>query len=336
MLCKRQSKIVIGILIFFATDALGSDPVKFADNEFKKAIEYRLKITDPTSDDMLNLEWLNLNNRQIRDFEGIQYAKNLTYVLISYNRKIEDISALLLLPNLRKLIIHDCQIKDISFISELKKLEELDLSGNQITNISALSSLTSLKKLDLSNNNISDISALKSLTRLKYLNLTNNNIVDSSGLSSLPRSCQVYLKNNPILFKRFLFVLIVVLILFLAGLIALIMHDLKKPKKVSALATLSLICNIVALISITFTLYLPDVSRSLDKKISGYALVMHVVLLISGELLGIISLIKIRASNGNLKGEWRAWLGVLIPPLTVLFFGLAELLNDWAGRMGAC
>jgi hypothetical protein len=127
-----------------------------------------------------------------------------------------------------------------------------------------------------------------------------------------------------------------VLILFLAGIIALILHDLKKPKKVSSLATLSLICNILALISITFTLYLPDVSRSLDKKIAGYALVMHVVLLISGELLGIISLVKIRLSEGILKGKWRAWLGVLIPPLTVLFFGVAELLNDWAGRMGAC
>lgn len=332
---KRLTKIVIGILLFFTTNVIGADPVQFADNELKKAIEYRLKITDPTPQDMLNLESLNLNNRQIRNFEGIQYAENLTFVLISYNRRIEDISALTLLPNLKKLVIHDCQISDISFISTLKKLEELDLSGNQITNIAALSSLTRLKKLDLSNNHISDISALKSLTELEYLSLRNNNITDNSALSSLPRSCRINLKNNPILFNRFLVVLIVVIFIFFAGIITLILHDQKKPNRISALATLSLICNIVALIIIIFTFYLHDSSRSLEKKIAGYALAIHVILLILGELLGIISLVKIRSSNGNLKGKWRAWLGVLIPPLTVLWFLVAKLLNDWAGSMSA-
>ena len=103
------------------------------------------------------------------------------------DEKIEDISALGSLINLKSLDLRGNQISDISALSDLTKLEDLKLSSNVIDDISVLDELTNLKSLDFghTNDNISNISVLSNLTNLEELRLWSKQISDISALENL-------------------------------------------------------------------------------------------------------------------------------------------------------
>jgi hypothetical protein len=142
---KRSFLILFPCILLFVmagvNEALGEDPVYFADTNLKAAVEAALGITDPTPTDMLGLTYLNAGGKAIVELTG-EYATNLTYLNLGYN-----------------------QISDISALTSLTGLTNLQLQVNQISNISPLSGLTSLTYLSLHGpNQISDISVLANLT----------------------------------------------------------------------------------------------------------------------------------------------------------------------------
>ena len=175
------------------------EKVNFAEEALRDAAAKEIGIydRDVTVVDMEDLNYLNLDRKDITDLEGIQYADNLNYLYLSDN-KINDITSLSELINLRYLYLNSNNINNVSALEKMKDLRGLGLSSNQINDISILANLVNLAELNLSYNEIDDISSLKSLTNLNDLSLGGNQIVDVSSLENLTDLEYLYLDNNQI------------------------------------------------------------------------------------------------------------------------------------------
>lgn len=80
------------------------------------------------------LEGLSINESAITSLEGLEQAPRLQALELSYNRRLEDISALASVKDtLLKLDIECCgKLKDFSALAELHCLEDLRMVGNNI------------------------------------------------------------------------------------------------------------------------------------------------------------------------------------------------------------
>lgn len=188
---------VLLFLIGVVGGVWAEEPVYFADENLKLAVEQALGITDPTPSDMLGLTYLRATGKGIVNLGGLEYATNLRDLYLDYNQ-ISDISNLSTITSLVVLFISNNEIIDISPLSELTNLSQLLLSGNYISDVSALSGMTRLDYLYLHSNQISDISALSGLTNLKELYLNSNQISDISALSGLTKLKALWLSFNQI------------------------------------------------------------------------------------------------------------------------------------------
>lgn len=373
-----EKKPVVGfsallVLIFVLLPlnyAFAEEPVYFTDKRLKKVVESRLNVSNPTPKDMLALTRLNANRKNIQNLEGLQYAKNLSYLILSQNPEIEDIIVLSSLKQLKTIRLVRSRITDLNFLLPLSQLEELDLSYNDIADLSVLASLTTLKKLNLEHNHltnisplasltslthlsliendIQDISPLKSLSNLKYLHLRYNKVKDASALSSLPGSALVDLRNNPIHSKRvavrrsifFFIVSIIIIIIIVAGMRLLHLHDKKNRKKVSNIPNLSFAFSItLPIFFLTLQFFLitdtPHGFSSFSFEtdfILVTAIIMIIVCLIL-VILGLISLLNIRR-NDALAGKKRTYLAIAICALHLIGF-VSIFLNEFAGAVMA-
>lgn len=150
-----------------------------------------------TKNDLEKLKELFILQEDIYSLEGLQYAKNLTSLSISF-ASISDLSPLRNLTQLVSLDLRNNKIKDIEALSQLVNLEELNLSYNRIEQINSLANLTKLKRLTLSGNKISDIEALANLKNLEILSLNQNQIGRVDALSQLLMLKQLDLDSNQI------------------------------------------------------------------------------------------------------------------------------------------
>jgi len=194
-------------------------PVSFKDPRLKAAIEKELGISDPTPIDMLSLTSLSAQNVGIDDLTGIEYAQNLSSLILAFNaiddlsalstltnltylglpyNQIYDLSALSALTSLTTLYLHHNFIDDLSDLSPLTDLSVLFLGYNRITDLSALAPLTKLAKLKLYSNQLNNVSVLSSLTNLTELDLSSTQISDLSILSPLTNLTELKLGDNPI------------------------------------------------------------------------------------------------------------------------------------------
>ena len=165
---------------------LPEQPVSIPDPNLAAAIRKEIgeAITTRT---LFNL--IELSAGEITDLTGIEYASNLSVLVLSGS--ISDISPLSGLTQLRHLTqlrylsLSGKNISDITPLSELKNLRNLYLRWNNISDISPLAELKELYWLDLGGNNISDISPLAEPTQIRWLDLQNNDISDITPLVKL-------------------------------------------------------------------------------------------------------------------------------------------------------
>ena len=138
---KRVAAAIITI-VFLAGTASGEDPVYFADETLKAAVEEALWVSNPTPTDMLQLTSLSAGSCGIQSITGLEYATNLESLRLPCNQ-IGSLSPLSGLENLYKVVMNNNQISDLSPLSGLSLLEHLDMHDNfLISNLGPLSGLT--------------------------------------------------------------------------------------------------------------------------------------------------------------------------------------------------
>ena len=112
--------------------------------------------------------------------------------------KLNDLTPLAGLTQLRDLYIFNNQISDLTPLASLTQLETLDIFNNQISDLTPLASLTQLETLDIANNQISDLTPLAGLTELRFLHMVNNQIRSLAGLENLTELNAIYAAGNPL------------------------------------------------------------------------------------------------------------------------------------------
>ena len=137
-----------------------------------------------TVEEMARLERLDARNRGIQDLTGLQFATNLSQLLLNDNQ-ISDISPISGLTELWQLQIERNTISDISPVRNLKNLTFLNFRRNQISDISPIAGLINLNVLWFSANPVSDLSPIAGLINLNRLSFSENNISDLSPIAGL-------------------------------------------------------------------------------------------------------------------------------------------------------
>ena len=213
--------VVLLVLVGVVNVVWAEGPVYFADANLKAAVEAELGISDPNATDMLGLTELDDDYSGIVDLTGLEYATNISQLILQYNfidsndltplsglnsltqllltgNNITDISALSGLTNMMTLWLGGNDISDISALSNMTIMIQLLLYSNDINDISALSNMTNMTQLWLAGNNISDISVLSSIVKLQNIDLLSNNISDLSALTGLMNLTYMRLSSNPL------------------------------------------------------------------------------------------------------------------------------------------
>ena len=156
--------------------------------------------------DMLRLTQLDIAafrniKPPITDVTGLEHAKNLEFLFLSYNQ-IRDIAPLTGLKNLTRLDLLSNQIQDITLIASASwpRLLSLNLSSNQIQDITPIASadLPSLNSLMLMNNQIRDITPITGMTGLTVLYLANNQIQDITPIAKMTHLIALNIADNHI------------------------------------------------------------------------------------------------------------------------------------------
>lgn len=195
----RERVLLVAVLVcFFAVPLLAEDPVHFANETLKTAVEDALWVWDPTPADMLGLTSLTVGSEKIDSVVGLEYATNLTTLELPCNW-ITDIAPLSTLVNLKRLVLNKNEITDLTPLADMTQLEYLDVHFNRsIRDVTPLGGLLDLHTLVIRNNSLTDITPLSNLTELQELYLQYNNISDISPLTTLTNLTHLTLGDNPL------------------------------------------------------------------------------------------------------------------------------------------
>ena len=135
--------------------------------------------------EMATLERLELNEKDISDLTGLEFAINLNWLDVSKNN-ISDLSPIAGLIQLSELRLTLNPASDLSPLKRLKNLTGLWFADNrQVADISPLADLINLEKLHFSSPLILDLSPLTGLTNLTALEFNFMPVPDLSILTEL-------------------------------------------------------------------------------------------------------------------------------------------------------
>ncbi|MEN6307450.1 MAG: leucine-rich repeat domain-containing protein [Anaerohalosphaeraceae bacterium] len=202
---SKQHGIVLGLILIFSVLGKAEEPVPFPDQEFKRAIEEALSLSNPTPSDMLKLTELSINGNII-NISGIEFAKNLQQ--ISLCSIIHDLTPLTRIAGLSKIKLSrynkvlpveliENELTVLPDLSELHCLNELVLEGTQIRDIHSISKLTSLTHLVLSCNSIDDLSPVSELKNLVCLKIDRENSINMPSLSNMSGLVELDIDEGP-------------------------------------------------------------------------------------------------------------------------------------------
>ncbi len=114
-------------------------------------------------------------DRYICSVEGLQYATNITQLLIE-NNLLTNMEQLASLTNLTTLFLNNNLITVIPNLSNMTNLTSLLLNGNEIKDISPISTSNNLRFIKINENRVSDLSCLSKFRDLKELRATDQDI----------------------------------------------------------------------------------------------------------------------------------------------------------------
>lgn len=124
--------------------------------------------------ELVGLQSLSLANCPVRDLDGLKTLKHLSFLSLHRLTKLESISAVAELTNLKALEINVCRkVRSINGIVKLSQLRKLELNDNgdldSLAGIEALQSLESFLFYGTTNIDDGDLSPLTKLKKLSKL-----------------------------------------------------------------------------------------------------------------------------------------------------------------------
>ena len=121
-----------------------------------------------TAAEMAVLERLELNNKDIGDLTGLEFAINLNWLALNDNN-ISDFSPIAGLIGLNELRFHNNPVSDLSPLKGLTNLTGMWFEGTQVADLSPLAALINLETLHFATEFVTNLSPLKGLTNLTGL-----------------------------------------------------------------------------------------------------------------------------------------------------------------------
>ena len=152
-----------------------------------------------TVEEMGRLDGFNVDNRNIRDLTGLQFATNLEWLEIGHNQ-FSDLSPLAGLINLRTLSFPRSNVSDLSPLAGLINLDNIWFNaGAKVSDLSPLAGLINLRIIHAGGHSISDLSPLAGLTKLEHIYLPGTGLIsDLSPLAGLTHLKELYLHHGNI------------------------------------------------------------------------------------------------------------------------------------------
>lgn len=140
----------------------------------------RSEDTEITKSDLENIKGyiysdISSLGKYICSMEGLQYATNMTELLIE-NNLLTNMEQLISLKKLNTLFLNNNLITVVPDLSNMTNLTSLLLNGNEIKDISTISSGKNLRFIKINENRVSDLSPLSTLEYLKELRAINQDI----------------------------------------------------------------------------------------------------------------------------------------------------------------
>lgn len=186
-----------------------SEPVRdivVPDEQLRQCIlnEFDLEAGTPITNKVIQrLQSLNCLNPgddtpKIKSLEGLQFAKNLTFIKFNFNN-ISDLSPLSHMTWLEGVELKNNAIRDLRPLSKLTKLNRLDVSNNKIASLAGLDKLMNLERLVANDNRIASLDGLPlGSEELRVLRLSNNRIESLEPLARLQWLRELFVDNNRI------------------------------------------------------------------------------------------------------------------------------------------
>ena len=168
-------------------DVIPGGQVHIPDSNLRTAIAEELgkSINDPiTVVEIKKLRRIDAFGRGIRDLTGLQYATNLSRLVIE-NDQVSDISPIAGLTNLRELSFENNPVSDISPVQGLINLTWLEFDRTQVSDISPVRGLRNLDSLEFHSTKVSDLSPVRNLTSLTRLAFHDTLVSDLSSVRGL-------------------------------------------------------------------------------------------------------------------------------------------------------
>ena len=169
-------------------DVLPGGQVHFPDSNLRTLIAETLgkSINNPiTVEEMKGLSRIFVvDPKEIRDLTGLQFATNLSTLVIE-NNHVSDISPIAGLINLKELSFENNPVSDLSPVRGLINLTWLEFDRAQVSDISPVKGLTKLTSLEFHHNQVSDLSPVAGLNNLRALHISDNPVSDLSPIAGL-------------------------------------------------------------------------------------------------------------------------------------------------------
>ena len=137
-----------------------------------------------TVDELKGLRKLEMQNREVRDLTGLQFATNLQVLHIPYNQ-VSDLSPITSLIELSVLDFSNNPVSDVSSLKGSENLIHLWFSGTVVSDLSPIAGLTNLETLGFFGTNVSDLSPIAGLIKLERIHAVSSHISDLSPIVGL-------------------------------------------------------------------------------------------------------------------------------------------------------
>jgi len=158
--------------------------VTFPDAALNAAVHTQMGIPLATpiyASDLTTLTTLTAENKGITLLDGLENAKNLTYLDL-WSNNVTTITPLAGCPALGTMVLVGNHISDLTPLASIPHVYYLNIDSNEATTLAGLENQTSLQAVYASSNHLTSISQLQNMPNLEHADFFENDIADITPL----------------------------------------------------------------------------------------------------------------------------------------------------------